>query len=81
MEYPCIKTTALAIYCIPGALFMNKLKLSQLSLCVRFKAQNSLNSVREIGSRGSGGVQIVKSDTAHINHAQDTWPHTASIGI
>ena len=32
----------------PGADFTNRLKLSQLSLCVRFKPKNRLKSVREI---------------------------------
>ena len=33
----------------PGADFTNRLKLSQLSLCIRIKTQNRLKSVREIG--------------------------------
>ena len=33
----------------PGANFTNRLKLNQLSLCIRFQSQNRLKSVREIG--------------------------------
>ena len=36
---------------LPGANFTNRLMLSQLSLCIRFKSQNRLKSVREIGPR------------------------------
>ena len=32
-----------------GANFMKRLKLNQLSLCIRFEPQNRLKSVREIG--------------------------------
>ena len=32
----------------PGANFTNRLKLSQLSLCIRFKPKNRLKSVHEI---------------------------------
>ena len=35
-----------------GAHFTNRLKLSQLSLCLRFKLQNRLKSVHEIGPWG-----------------------------
>ena len=35
----------------PGANFTNRLKLSHLSLCIRFKPQNRLKSVGEIGTR------------------------------
>ena len=35
----------------PGANFTNRLKLSQLSLCIRFKPQNRLKSVHEIRPR------------------------------
>ena len=33
----------------PGANFTNRLKLSQLALCVGFKPKNTLKSLREIG--------------------------------
>ena len=35
----------------PGANFTNRLKLSQQSLSIRFKPQNRLKSVREIGPK------------------------------
>ena len=37
------------IHRVPGANFTNRLKLSLISLCIRFKSKNRLKSVREIG--------------------------------
>ena len=58
----------------PGANFTNRLKLSQLSLCVRFKPKNRLKSVREIGPR----ALTVKSVNRNISimHTEHTGSDT-----
>ena len=48
-----------------GANFTNRLELSHLSLCIRFKPKSRLKSVREIGPWGFS-LKYSKSYTAFI---------------
>ena len=62
---------------VPGANFTNRLKLSQLSLCIRLKPKNRLKSVREIGPCAQEPVQItqeLRGIIRALGYGNKLWP-------